>query len=361
MCAFQVADGHRRWCTSAGRSSGIREWPFRLHHRRQLGRSGRCTNRRAQMDLSFPHRSERYAAGCPHIRLGVRRHVRRDELCSHRSGTRTVCHRGPSRADALGGSRSRRRPWSARAHEPRKRSHSAARIGSNPWSMPWRLLRLEPKPGFGATFSSATAFLGRRAGLVFADANSFASVDERLSSFRVRVDDENGRTLQDRRYRPRDPTPPGLVCATTCEGAAVAIDRSFVYGRLHDVLYRFPWTASEMDSSTSLGEATSFIGRTSGGALIVTRRVGTWLVNSSANTIRSRQLSKDNVVVFHRTLGEFDVLGFGGGDVVIMDARHHVVSERTKCTLVDAVRADTLVVLACGGSDGRVEALATQR
>ena len=360
MCAFQVADGHRRWCSSAGdhpvfasgrfayitgdnsvaavdARTGARKWTFRFH----IDRNATLPDARTFVwAFAGTFAATSYARTDPgHVPYAI----------VDQAGQTLWAGRDQ---DAVHGPLVRMSPGSALI--PQQGSGAIL-------VMPWRLLRLEPKPGFGATFSSATAFLGRRAGLVFADANSFASVDERLSSFRVRVDDENGRTLQDRRYRPRDPTPPGLVCATTCEGAAVAIDRSFVYGRLHDVLYRFPWTASEMDSSTSLGEATSFIGRTSGGALIVTRRVGTWLVDSSANTIRSRQLSKDNVVVFHRTLGEFDVLGFGGGDVVIMDARHHVVSERTKCTLVDAVRADTLVVLACGGSDGRVEALATQR
>jgi hypothetical protein len=226
---------------------------------------------------------------------------------------------------------------------------------------PWRLVRLEPRSSFGASFWSATAFLGRRGGLVFADPNLLAPMDERLTSFHVRIDDESGRTLQDRRFSPGLITPRSDPCVTTCEGEAVAIDRTFVYGRIHDMLYRFPWAKSGADSSVSLGEATSFAGRTSGGALIVTRASGTWLIDSSENAVRSHQLSKDNVVVLHRRLAELDVLGFAGGEVIALDARQHVVAERSRCSLLDAARVGTRLVFACGAPNARVDALVIQR
>jgi hypothetical protein len=359
MCAFHVSDGHRRWCSAAGdhpvfvrghfvyitddntiaavdAETGTRRWTFRFHIDPNATLPGART---FVWTFAGKLAATSYARTDPgHVPYAV---VNADGRTLWTGRDQGAVH---GRLVALS---------LEDAIIPQQGSGAIL-------VMPWRLLHVEPKPGFGASFSSATAFLGRHGGLVFADADSFASVDDRLTSFRVRVDDQNGRTLQDRRYSARGITPKDDECMTTCEGSAVAIDQRFVYGRIHDVLYRFPWVPSKSGSSTSLGEATSFVGRTSAAELIVTRRAGTWLIDSSSNTIRSQQLSKENVVLLHRTLDGFDVLGFGGGQVVVIDARKHVVAERTDCPLVDVARSGTRFILACGAPIRRVEAVAIQ-
>lgn len=360
ICAFRITNGHRQWCTKPGdhpvlagnrfayitddnaiegvdAESGAHRWTFRFRFDPKATLPGART---FVWSFSDAFVAASYARTDPgHVpyavvsTAGETRWTGRDQGAVH----------GPLVE-----------PGPGRVLIPQQGAGAVL-------VTPWRLLRLEPRPSFGASFWSATAFLGRHRGLAFADSNSLAPMDERLTSFRVRIDDESGRTLENRRYHPPNLTPQNTPCATTCEGQAVAIDARFVYGRIHDVLYRFPWAKSDTETAAvSLGEATSFVGRASDGALIVTRATGTWLLDSRGNAVRSRMLSKENVVMLHRKFAEFDVLGFAGGYVVAIDARQDVIAKQSGCRLVDAARAESRLVLACGVPNARVETLVIQ-